>query len=345
MGRKKILFMATGGTFSSVASPDGVKPALSIDDMIARFHKRPNDIDITGIQITNLDSTNIEPRHWQAFAQAIQEHMDHVDGIMLGHGTDTMAYTASALSFALAGIDKPVIVTGSARSADHPGTDAGRNFDDACVLAAHGNVNGVYVCFGGRVIHGTHARKQESEFDVTRDPVDIFVSVNAPQVGKILNGIWTPNPDYTPQDSVPFNPHTSFDPRIGYVFLIPGLSSSILRNHENAKAVIIDSFGDGGIPFTYGGWEKDIGYLLDRDIPVVVISQTGGQATMSVYEPGLRMKQRGVTPSMNIMREAAITKLMWIAGSYPSLSGPAMAEMFQKNICGEYYTASPFSPG
>jgi L-asparaginase/Glu-tRNA(Gln) amidotransferase subunit D len=109
--------------------------------------------------------------------------------------------------------------------------------------------------------------------------------------------------------------------------------------------VIIDSFGDGGIPFTYGDWEKDIGYLLDRDIPVVVISQTGGQATMSVYEPGLRMKQKGVTPGMNMMREAAITKLMWIAGSYPSLSGQAMMDMFQKNICGEYYTASPSSAG
>ena len=135
-GRRRILFIATGGTLVSAYGEDGLKPHIGPDELLDRYASAKNFAAIATCHLSHLDSTNLHPRNWQAMAGVLEKEYGQYDGFVLGHGTDTLSYTAAALSFALQDIDKPVVLTGSALSTEHPQSDAERNFTNAIALAA-----------------------------------------------------------------------------------------------------------------------------------------------------------------------------------------------------------------
>ena len=343
MGRKKILFIATGGTFSSVKTADGIKPGFGVQEMIDKFPEAQAFADITGVQLCHLDSTNVQPSDWTNFSRCVFEHYDGYDGFVIGHGTDTMAYTAAGLSFALAGVRKPIVMTGSALSADHPETDARENFIDSIIAATSPFIQGVSVCFAGRVIKGTNAHKAAHDADSGRNHIDLFNSMNAPLMARIKNGGIEINSLYRRFNDnsghMPLN--ANFDTNIGSLMILPGMGSDVLNSFEHKKAVIIQAFGDGGIPFVYGSWIEKIEEMKNKGIPVFVVSQTGGAADMSSYEVGIKAQKAGAISCEDMTFESVVAKLMWISGNFPLLKNTAFINKFKENIAGEFYARSP----
>jgi L-asparaginase len=339
MGKKKILFIATGGTFSSVQTAEGIKPGFGVQAMIDKFPEAKAFADIDGIELCHLDSTNVQPSDWTNFANAVGEHHDSYDGFVIGHGTDTMAQSAAGLSFALAGIQKPVIFTGSALSADHPKTDARQNFIDAVTMAATTSLKGVFISFSGKVIDGTHARKAVHDAESSRAPIDLYSSVGAPLVGSVKDSVFVPNPLYRRHAGVhtTFQSHIRFDTRIAYLPIVPGMDSAILKKFQECRAIVLSAFGDGNVPFAYSNWLSDIAVSTARGVPVFVVTQTGGAVDMNLYEVGVKAQAAGAVSCEDMTVESVTAKLMWIGGNFPNLSGAAFVEKFKENIVGEFY--------
>lgn len=345
MGRKKILFIATGGTFSSVKTPDGIKPGFGVQEMIDKFPEAQAFADITGVQLCHLDSTNVQPSDWTNFAGCVAENYDGYDGFVIGHGTDTMAYTAAGLSFALAGIDKPVVITGSVVSTDKPDSDAKENFSGSLISACDERISGVHVFFHGLIISGTQVRKAENEATkITSEAMPVFSSVNAPYVGWVKNGSLLLNPDFITQVKAQsaYNLLSEFSCDIAYVKMFPGLESNILKLFHNKKAVVIEAFGPGNIPFAYSHWLSEIENLVFLGVPVFISSLCPyGAVDMDLYEVGVKAQKIGAISCEDMTVEAVTAKLMWIAGNFPSLKGASFVDKFKENIAGEFYARSP----
>ncbi|MEG1290990.1 MAG: asparaginase, partial [Lachnospiraceae bacterium] len=162
MGRK-ILLIATGGTIASQKADHGLVPLICADKILNYIPDVWNICRPTAIQICNIDSTNIEPKHWKLLAQTIEEQYDKYDGFVIAHGTDTMAYTAAALSYMIQNSKKPIVLTGSQKSIDVEITDAKSNLMDSFLYASDEMSQGVQIVFGGKVIAGTRAKKIRSK--------------------------------------------------------------------------------------------------------------------------------------------------------------------------------------
>ena len=173
---KKILMLGTGGTIASEMTPEGLTPELTPKQLLHYVPAIRSLCEVDCISLFNLDSTNITPAHWLKTAAAIREHYDAYDGFVISHGTDTMAYTAAALSYLIRGADKPIMLTGAQKPINYDSTDSKLNLTDAFVCASSGQLAGVNIVFSGRVILGTRARKTCSKSFAA------FSSINYPDV-------------------------------------------------------------------------------------------------------------------------------------------------------------------
>ena len=172
---KDILFIATGGTIASKKSENGLKPQIKPDELLTYIPQVKKVCRVHVEQLLNLDSSNIEPVHWKMMVECIQENYEQYDGFVIAHGTDTMAYTAAALSYLIQGSPKPIILTGAQKPIWFDGTDSKRNLTDAFLYACRG-CGGVQIVFNGKVILGTRARKTFSK------SFQAFSSVNYPDL-------------------------------------------------------------------------------------------------------------------------------------------------------------------
>ena len=170
---KKILLIATGGTIASRETEHGLRPALSADDLRAAMGVK--DAAVEALDLLSLDSTNIAPPHWEKIARCVADCRQTYDGIIISHGTDTMAYTAAALYYMLEHIDRPVVLTGAQRPLGTAGSDAEANLRLAARAALSGHA-GVMIAFGGRIIHGNAAKKVHSLAD------DAFRSIGRTEI-------------------------------------------------------------------------------------------------------------------------------------------------------------------
>ena len=155
---KKILLIATGGTIASRPTDNGLAPELLAGDILRCVPALAELCRIDAVQPMNIDSTNMAPDCWLALTQCLREHYNDYDGFVITHGTDTMAYTACALSYLVQGSAKPIVLTGSQKSIYVEDTDARRNLFDAFVAALDDTLSGIYIVFDGRVILGTRAQ-------------------------------------------------------------------------------------------------------------------------------------------------------------------------------------------
>ena len=307
---KHILMIATGGTIASRETADGLTPQLTSEELLAEVPELEQLCRIDTVQLMNRDSTNINSRDWLQMAACVREHYDGYDGFVLTHGTDTMAYTAAALSYLIQNNAKPVVITGSQKSIFNQDTDARENLRDAFLYACDDGACGVHIVFDHKVILGTRARKMRTK------SYNAFSSIDYPETA-ILRGRQVV---YYIPEHVTGAPefYDRLDPHVGLLKLIPGVEDELAAfMRERYDGLIIESFGVGGLPDYEGGrLDAILRGAVARGKIVVMTTQVPNEGSdLTVYHVGGRLKS-----SMNLLEaydmttEAAVAKLMWILG-------------------------------
>jgi L-asparaginase len=310
---KKILLLATGGTIASVEGNEGLVPGLSAEELLRFIPDLSQDIKIDGKILMNIDSTNIQPEHWVKMADAIYKNYQEYDGFVITHGTDTLAYTSSALSYMLQGLGKPVVLTGSQIPISFKKTDAKKNVTDALRFACE-NIGGVFIVFDGRVILGTRAVKMRTK------SYDAFESINHPYVAYVnkneVKYQWKPEP-VTQELSLKTNVCTD----VFLMKLYPGTKPEIFDCLKDLyKGIIIESFGNGGLPFEGRNLLTKVQELTEKGIAVVITTQCLEEGEdLRLYEVGHKVAQHPVILSGDMNTEAIVAKLMWALGQTDSL--------------------------
>lgn len=307
---KKILILTTGGTIASRDTEKGLAPAISSDELVGYVPELADIAHITAKSLFCIDSTNIRAEHYIMMVRAIREHYADFDGFVITHGTDTMAYTAAALSYMIQNSKKPIVLTGSQKSIYLRDTDARGNLIGALMYAACEYASGVSVVFDGKVIIGTRAQKTRTK------SFNAFSSIDYPELAKIRDGRVI---NYITQ-SVEGDPifYDRLSPEIFVYKLIPGADPHILRCLQGRyRAVIIESFGVGGIPRSEDGdFIGALRELIDTGVVVVMTTQVSHEGSdMEIYEVGQAAKlELDLMEAYDMTTEAIATKLMWILG-------------------------------
>ena len=305
--RKNILLIATGGTIASKKSDNGLKPQISPEELMQYIPQVKDICDFHAVQLLNLDSSNMEPKHWKMMVHTIHENYEKYDGFVIAHGTDTMAYTAAALSYMIQNSKKPIVITGAQKPIDLEITDAKSNLLDSFLYASDENSQGVQIVFDGKVIAGTRAKKVRSK------SYNAFSSIDFPCLAMIQDGnIMRYIPPVPYEEEVRF--YEELDENVYLIKMIPGIKPRILRSvFENYDCIIVESFGVGGIPRSIA----DDFYKLCQEFPdrlVVMSTQVAHEGSdMTVYEVGHDMKKYcRFLESYDMTLESVIAKVMWM---------------------------------
>lgn len=311
---KHILLIATGGTIASKRTEDGLAPLISSEELLSYVPAAKEFCVTDAIQILNLDSTNVHPKHWLTIAKAVEDNYDKYDGFVICHGTDTMAYTAAALSYLIQHSPKPIVITGAQKPIDMEITDAKANLLDSLRFASCDRAHGVSIVFDGEVIAGTRAKKERTK------SFNAFSSINYPSIAIIQDDIIVFYINDKPEPGTQVTFYHELDSNVFLLKLIPSMDARILDYIiERYDAVIIESFGVGGLPHYEeegGDFHKAIEKWVERGKTVVMSTQvTREGSNMNVYEVGHTLKQKyNLLETYDMTLEAAVTKLMWILG-------------------------------
>ncbi|MBQ8313030.1 MAG: asparaginase [Clostridia bacterium] len=318
----RIALLATGGTIACRHTPDGLMPALSAPELLQYVTLRPG-VEVVARDVFRMDSSNIQPEEWSQLARSVDEAMQECDGVVITHGTDTMGYTAAALSFMLLGQTKPVILTGSQLPMGAPLSDAEINLSCALEAACQG-VAGTYVCFARKLILGCRAVKTRTT------SFDAFDSVNRSLSGMIdSEGVHFLRPQ---QISDPYRLRPEVDSRVFLLKLVPGTQPDVLDFVTQAgyRGLVIEAFGLGGLHYIRRNLVEKLRMLRERGVRVLVVTQCMYEkADLSIYEVGMQMLRSEVISGMDMTTEAAVTKLMW------ALAQEDPEEWLGRNLCGE----------
>lgn len=326
MAVKKLLLLSTGGTIASVASNTGLIPRQSGQDLLQQLGKLPYEIDVK--DILQLDSSNIQPEEWGIIAQEIFDNRLQYDGIVVSHGTDTMAYTASVLAFMLQGIEIPVVLTGSQVPINVVLSDAPDNLRLAFAAAATFPPD-IYLAFHQKVMRGVRTVK------VRTVNFDAFESVNCPPVAEVTSDGMVFNETFKPQLRN-CQLKADLDANVALIKLFPGFSPSLLTAmvDNGCKGIVVEAYGLGGMNFIRRNLVAEIGKLIKRGVPVVASSQClYERSDLTKYEVGREALLEGAISARDMTSEAAITKLMWALGQ--GLSVDEITRLFDQNLVGE----------
>ena len=303
---KRILLIATGGTIASRKTDDGLTPQPTPQELLSYI---PDAISLCHIDTTqpiNLDSTNIRPEHWLLLSKLIEEQYDRYDGFVICHGTDTLAYTASALSYLIQNTRKPIVLTGTQRSIDEDTTDAKTNLMDSLRFACSGE-SGVCIVFGSHVIAGTRARKSRTK------SYNAFTSLNFPDLASVHESRVVRYIPYTECQERPLFYH-KLNTRVFLLKLTPGMDpAAFAAAGQLCDGLIIESYGMGGIPDLY---LEELDKLIRQGKTVIMATQVPQEGSdLSVYQVGHRVKERyRLLETYDMTLEATVTKLMWVLG-------------------------------
>lgn len=324
----KILILFTGGTIASVKTAEGLEPVLDAKQILSFLPDMKKDILVDSLQICNLDSTNVDYHVWLRLVEAIEAHYEAYDGFVICHGTDTMAYTAAALSYLIQNLGKPVVLTGSQQPISMEITDAKKNLYDSIIYAANKESRGVCVIFDGKVIAGTRAKKTKS-FSYRA-----FSSINFPEIASMQHGKIV---RYIPCEASLGQPifYHEVNPRVFALKLTPGMSpvllETVLREYD---CIVVESFGVGGIPDSLiEDFCRLMGQYRDGSKVIIMTTQvTYEGSNLSTYEVGKRLKGRiPYLEAYDMNFEAVFTKIMWIMGM-GELSFPEIQALFYSKI-------------
>ena len=306
---KRILIIATGGTIASTADGRGLSPTLTGRELAEQVPLIDGLCELDFVQPMNIDSTNMMPADWLEMARIIREGYASYDGFVILHGTDTMAYTAAALSYLVQGSAKPIVLTGSQQPMANPFTDAKLNLYQSLVYAIDDASSDVSVVFGGKAICGTHAHKQRTM------SANAFTSINFPDLAmlrgdRIIRGVGLPMAHMS--EPAFFD---ALDERVCVLKLTPGLSPAIFETLKPAyDAVILETFGIGGIPEREGAsYERAIFDWIDSGRTVVITTQVPEEGLdLGIYEVGRAYAEHpGILRGGDMTTEALVAKTMW----------------------------------
>lgn len=324
--RKRILLLATGGTIASKRSDNGLKPQITPEELISFIPQVKDICEVEAIQLLNLDSSNMEPQHWKLMVQAIKQNYEEFDGFVIAHGTDTMAYTAAALSYMIQNTRKPIVITGAQKPIDMEITDAKSNLIDSFLYAADEKSQGVQIVFDGKVIAGTRAKKVRSK------SYNAFSSIDYPFLAVIQDmNIMRYIPMIPYEKDVEF--YEELNENVFLMKMIPGIRPRVLASiFESYDCIIVESFGVGGIPKSIA---EEFYYQCQAhpNKLVVMATQVAHEGSdMTVYEVGHDMKKYcRFLESYDMTLESVIAKVMWILGNFDIMQAD-VEEIFYQNI-------------
>ena len=328
--KKHILLLTTGGTIASMPGGEGLEPHRA-DVLERELEQLRTYYDITVRDVMCLDSSNIRPEEWQFIATEIFNQRQGYDGVVVSHGTDTMAYTASAITFMLPDIDLPVVFTGSQQPLNDVLSDAPDNLRTAFAMAASGKP-GVFLAFDRKVMLGCRAVK------IRASGFSAFESINARYAGIVSNRGLVLDQQVLPKCQRPARLCTDISKDVFLLKLTPGLNPAIfdMLAAMGYKGIVIEAFGLGGINFLGKGL-RGIQRAVEDGISVVVTTQClYDSSDLRVYQVGNKLLDLGVVQARDMTSEAAMTKLMWgIGQGYGQFQ---IAELFSQNIAGEITT-------
>lgn len=322
---KKILMITTGGTIASIQTKDGLKPGLDGKQLLEFIPQLNNMCHIDVKSVFNIDSTNVYYKHWLILAEVLKEEYENYDGFVICHGTDTLSYTASALSYLIQNSKKPIVLTGAQRPINLDISDAKTNLLDSFTYACEDNSKGVVLIFSGNVILGTRARK------IRTKSFDAFKSIDFPRVAIVKDGVVIPYITNLNENTKFYN---NLDTNVGLLKLIPGIDYKVLEFMlELYDALVIESFGVGGLP-TYE--DKSFNELIDKYTKlgkiVVMTTQVPNEGSdIAIYQVGHILKQNpNVLEAYDMTTEAVVTKLMWVLSLTKNIN--EIKELFYKTI-------------
>ena len=307
---KKVLMLGTGGTIASGMTQSGLIPVLSTQELVEKVPEISDLCEVTCRQLFSIDSTNITPAHWLTIAEAIRESYDAFDGFVIAHGTDTMAYTAAALSYLIQGSPKPIILTGAQKPILFENTDSNTNLTDAFRCAVS-DLCGVMIVFNGRVILGTRARKTRTT------SLQAFSSINYPLLAVLQNGFLMEYIRPACYGRPVF--YDRLNERVGLLKMTPGADCGLLSYLLSRNdAVIIESYGVGGLPSYQGSGFFDVirDAIRGGGKTIVMTTQVQNEGSnLAVYDVGFHLKNDlHLLEAYDMTTEAALAKLMWILG-------------------------------
>ena len=327
MEKKKILLLTTGGTIASMPGGEGLEPQRS-EVMEREIDQLRTYYDITVRDVMCLDSSNITPGEWTTIAAAIFEQRHGFDGIVVSHGTDTMAYTTSAITFMLPNIDLPVVFTGSQLPLADMLSDGPDNLRTAFAMAASGHP-GVFLAFDRQVMLGCRAVK------VRASGFSAFASINARYAGQVSNLGLVVDRSVLPKPRGEARLCPALSQEVFLLKLTPGINPAIfdMLAAMGYKGIVIEAFGLGGFNMLGRGL-RGIRRAIEDGVSVVITTQClYDSADLGVYQVGSKLLQLGVIQGRDMTSEAAMAKLMWALGQ--GMSQDEIAQLFRQNLAGE----------
>ena len=330
---KHILLIATGGTIASAEDGNGLSPALTGEELARSVPEIEGLCELDIVQPMNIDSTNMRPVDWLRIAEVIRENYDAHDGFVILHGTDTMSYTAAALSYLIQDSPKPIVLTGSQQPMGNPFTDAKINLYQSLVYAVSDRSRDVSIVFGGYAIAGTRARKQRTmsfnAFNSINYPVLAYLrqdkiicsgsaAVSAGPAECDCTGGGAARAADGTLDEPRF--YTELNSRVCALKLTPGLTPDIFRLLKpDYDAVILETFGMGGVPergADGASYQEAIFDWVDSGRTVVMTTQVPEEGLdLGVYEVGRAYAEHpGILKGGDMTTEALVAKTMWALG-------------------------------
>lgn len=309
--KKRILLLTTGGTIASGDRGSGLAPVLSSEDFLQYVREFETVCELVPMEVCSIDSTNMDVSRWLMLARAIRENYEAYDGFLICHGTDTMAYTAAALSYLIQNSPKPIVLTGAQKSILSEITDARKNLHDSIRCALDDHSRDVMLVFDGKVIAGTRAKKTATF------SYNAFSSINFPVIGRI----WDDEVLYYIEREAGEKPVTFYDRMDRKVFLLkltPGMSAEIIPAILSVyDCIILEGFGVGGLPDRLREvFQREMQRYEPHEKVLIMATQvTYEGSSMDTYVVGRKARKNlPFLETYDMTLEAVFAKIMWILG-------------------------------
>ncbi len=332
--KPSVCVIYTGGTIGMLPAVDGYRPAHGLRERIVAEIPRLSGADMPLIEFVDfdqlIDSANAHPSHWNTIAEMIIERYDRFVGFVVLHGTDTMAYTASALSFMLQGLGKPVILTGSQIPLCEIRNDARDNLIASVLIAARGDIPEVCVCFGRHLLRGNRTVKANAF------GLDAFDSPNCLPLADIGTGVRVHGERLLASPGKPMSLQVLGASVVTTLRLFPGISVDATRNalDDPVRGAVLECYGAGTGPGEDDALMAVFAQATERGVVIVAVTQClTGSVTLATYAAGSALARAGVIGGRDMSTEAALTKLRYLLDS--GLAPAAVREMIARDLRGE----------